>query len=302
MIEQRVCIVGAGLMGGSLALVLRPFLTHLILVDTNPETITAVRPLADVATADFATGLHSADWLILATPTRTTLHLLSLLPTLKPEGCCVLDLSSTKTDICQVMSQLPPVFQAIGGHPMCGKETSGFAAATPQLYQHQTFILCRTARTTPALETATLAFIQLLGAIPLFLPADTHDELMAAVSHLPYLVSAVLMQTAAALHQEQTWRVSASGFRDTARLAGSNPHMMLDILLTNQTAVLSQLESFQTHLSQLHTLLQTKDETGLAAWLAQTQQQYLAYRQTKTPDNDIGAQRVTEDTQSFTER
>lgn len=265
-------------MGGSLAMALRPYLPHLTLVDTNPHTLQQAQPWADVITADFATGIASADWIILATPARTILHLLAELPTLKPTGCLVLDLGSTKAEICQAMEQLPGTFQAIGGHPMCGKETAGFAAATPSLFQNQTFILCHTSRTTSQLEQLTLEMLSWLGASPLFLPPALHDELVAAVSHLPYVVSAVLMQTIATQHNPQAWQVSASGFRDTTRLAGSDPHMMLDILLMNKTAVLAHIDQYQNHLETLKHLLQNSQEHELADWLANTQHLYEAYR------------------------
>lgn len=265
-------------MGGSLAMALRPYLPHLTLVDTNLHTLQQAQPWADVVTADFATGIAPADWIILATPARTILHLLAELPTLKPTGCLVLDLGSTKTEICLAMEQLPDTFQAIGGHPMCGKETAGFAAATPSLFQNQTFILCHTSRTTSQLEQLTLEMLSWLGASPLFLPPTLHDELVAAVSHLPYVVSAVLMQTIAAQHNPQAWQVSASGFRDTTRLAGSDPHMMLDILLMNKTAVLAHIEQYQSHLTILRELLLTQNETALANWLIATQQQHHLYR------------------------
>jgi prephenate dehydrogenase len=115
----------------------------------------------------------------------------------------------------------------------------------------------------------------------LWLLPEEHDRLVAAVSHLPYLVAATLMQTAVALHDERAWPVSASGFRDTSRLAGSDPYMMRDILLTNKTAVLEQLAQYQAHLQEVTDLLQTGDETELAAWLQEKQaerQMYLIHK------------------------
>jgi prephenate dehydrogenase len=278
MWKERVCIVGAGLMGGSLALALRPFLTHLTLVDTNPATLTAVQTVADVATADLAAGAQSADLIILATPVRAILRLLADLPHLRPDGCLVLDLGSTKAAICRAMAGLPPPFQAIGGHPMCGRETAGFAAATPDLYRGQTFVLCRHGRTTAHVEQMALAVIEAIGARPLFLTADTHDELIAAVSHLPYVVAAALMRTAV---EARAWSVSATGFHDTTRLAGSDPQMMLDILLTNRTAVLHQIGEFQKQLGDLKRCLLQNDEAGLVQWLLEAQRQHVRYRAQK---------------------
>jgi prephenate dehydrogenase len=291
---ERVCIVGLGLMGGSVALALRlaqrtsHFPLHLTIVDTNPETRTAAERLADVVTADFATGIHEAELVILATPVRVILRCLEDLPGLRPEaasgspsGCLLLDLGSSKADICAAMDKLPPQFQAIGGHPMAGKEVAGFGAATPDLFQDQTFILCQTQRTTPEVEAVALDVVAQLRANPLFLPANLHDEMVAAISHLPYVVAATLMRTAASLGDERLWPVSASGFRDTARISGTNPQMMLDILLTNREAVLAQIAAFQEQLTAVTHLLQTADEEALYRWLCDTQTEYQTYRRFK---------------------
>jgi prephenate dehydrogenase len=89
------------------------------------------------------------------------------------------------------------------------------------------------------------------------------------------------MRAAYALGDERAWAVSASGFRDTARVAGTDPRMMLDILLTNKTAVLAQLQRYQAELTDAIALLQAGDEAALAAWLAGTQRQYQEYRTAK---------------------
>lgn len=286
---ERVCIVGLGLMGGSLGLALRlaqrlaipqrPF--HLTVVDNNPKTLHAALRLADVATDDLATGVQDAELVVLATPVRTIVDILQQLPSLRPDGCQVLDLGSSKSDICQAMDALPEQFQAIGGHPMCGKEVAGFGAATPDLFRQQTFILCPTQRTTPTLQTEAKAIVQAVGANPLVLPAALHDNIVAVVSHLPYMVAAVLMQNAARLEDDRLWPISSSGFRDTSRVSGTDPKMMLDILLTNKTAVLQQISQYQTQMADVAALIEAEDETQLLEWLTKTQQAYRAYRQAK---------------------
>jgi prephenate dehydrogenase len=278
MLEKRVCIVGLGLMGGSLALALRPFLTHIAIVDTNPETRAEAKGLADLVTGDLTEGVRNAELVILAAPVRTILHLLAQLPAARPDGCLVMDLGSTKAEICQAMDALPPSFQAIGGHPMCGKETAGFANADPNLFSGETFVLCENGRTTPHMKAVANEIIEHIGAMPLLLPPQTHDNMVAATSHLPYLVSAALMQTAAAQNNEQLWQVSASGFRDTTRLAGSDPQMLLDILLTNGTAVLNQIEMYQNQLSEIKRLLSDVDEQELAHWLEKVNKSHNKYR------------------------
>ena len=217
---QRITIVGLGLMGGSLALALRPHVRQLVAVDANPLTCreAEARGVVDRATTDLAEGLVGAEMVLLATPVRVIARLLAQLPALLPDGCLVIDLGSTKSAIGRIMDALPPAFGAVGGHPMCGRETAGLAAAEGTLYQGQTFILCATARTTSAASAVALRLVALIGAQPLWLDVQQHDAYVAVVSHLPYVVSATLLRRAAqeADDDPRLWQVSASGFRTPA--------------------------------------------------------------------------------------
>lgn len=274
-LPERVCIVGLGLMGGSLAMALRGRISTIIGVDANAHTrqMALEQQIVHQATADFAEGIRHADLLILATPVRSILQLLAELPRLRPNGCLVLDIGSTKQVICDAMAALPDSFQAIGGHPMCGRETAGLAAAMADLYQGQTFILCRHARTTAAVEAVALNLIATIGGRPLFLSPQDHDVAVAAVSHLPYLVAAALMGQS----DEKHWPVSASGFRDTTRLAGTDPRMIFDVLMTNREAVLDALQAYQAEVGQVIELL-AADETALLEWVQNVNGRYQDYR------------------------
>ena len=105
--------------------------------------------------------------------------------------------------------------------------------------------------------------------------------MVAVVSHLPYMVAATLMRNATKLDDERLWPVSSSGFRDTARVSGTDPKMMLDILLTNKTAVLQQIAKYQTQLADVAALIEANDEEKLLHWLEETQQAYWTYKQAK---------------------
>lgn len=276
---SRVTIVGCGLMGGSLALALRPYIQHLTLVDNNPINLDAAAALADVVTPDFWVGAQNAELIILATPVRVILSLLEQLPEARPQGCFVLDLGSTKQAISAAMDALPDNFQAIGGHPMCGKTATGFAAATPDLYRGRTFVLCPTNRTTPTITTLAYQIITRLEAVPIILTPAEHDVIVAATSHLPYLIAANLMGVvaAAAMQQPNLYPVSAAGLRDTTRLAASDPAMMLDILLTNRAAVQEYLGKALAGLEEIRDLLTIGDAAALQQWLITRQQERLNY-------------------------
>ncbi|HSM57393.1 MAG TPA: prephenate dehydrogenase [Candidatus Sulfomarinibacteraceae bacterium] len=283
--EAHITIVGLGLMGGSLALGLRPHVERITAVDLDGETraLAMGEGLVERATADLGSGLQGANLVVLATPVGGILRVLEQLPALRPDGCYVLDLGSTKGDICQAMNRLPGDFAAIGGHPMCGKETSGLPAAEATLFRDQTFVLCRTQRTTEALEVAVLSLLQALEARPLFLAPQQHDRLVGLVSHLPYLIASLLMAqvSAHAAEQGHTWQVSSSGFRDTTRLAGSDPGMMADIVRTNRTAITTWLRQYGERLDDLVQMLDNDDDEGLYEWLKARQGEHHAYRRQK---------------------
>lgn len=291
--EFRITIAGFGLMGGSLAMALRMHVAEIRAVDRSLPTLqwALERGIADAIDTDIPRKLDT-DLLILATPIRVIIDILKRLPTIVPAGCAVFDLGSTKRPIMEAMNALPPEFEAVGGHPMCGREVSGIEAAGGELFEGQTFILCRSERTSPRLEQSILGIVDVIGARPLFLSAESHDGLAAAGSHLPYAASAALLRLAsvAAEADKRIWQVSASGLRDTTRLAGSNPEIMLDILLTNREFVLEKLHNYEKELSTLVALLEANDEVELREWLADVKRRYWAYR---TVDQGEGADERT---------
>jgi prephenate dehydrogenase len=216
-------------------------------------------------TCDLAKGVKQADLILLATPVRTILGLIPQVGPLAPPGCVLMDLGSTKVRIIEAMEALPPHVQAVGGHPMCGKEVSGVVAAEADLYEGAPFVLTPLRRTSPEALALAQELVEAVGARPLLMDAERHDHLVAAVSHLPYLLSVGLVATAeeVAAEDELVWELAASGFRDTSRLAASDVTMMLDILLTNRQAVGEMLSRFAHQLDAIAHLLEASDEKGL---------------------------------------
>lgn len=268
--QARVAVVGLGLMGGSLALALRGRCQALWGVDSSPDVLAEAcqRGIIDEAT-DLA-GALGADLLVLAAPARAILaHLGELARWPPPSGRpMVMDLGSTKTEIVSAMRQLPPAYAPIGGHPMCGKEVSGLAHAEAGLFQDKVFVLTPLERTPAWALSRALDLIAAIGARPLALTPERHDQLAAAASHLPYIAATVLVHSAEELGDEQVWQMAASGFRDTSRLAASDVTMMADILLTNREAIRAALDRYQAELGALKALLDGADADALSAFLA----------------------------------
>ena len=289
--DARVAIVGLGLMGGSLAGALkkRSACREVWGVARREETIKEAmrRGFINVGTCDLAEGVEEANLIVLATPVGTILELIPQAGSLAPTGCLLMDLGSTKVRIVQAMEALPPHLQAVGGHPMCGKEASGIEAAGGDLYEGATFVLtplrrglrrAQSSRSGQALrrtssEALMLAqeLVEAVGAQPLLMDAVRHDRLVAAVSHLPYLLSVGLVATTeeVAAEDELVWELVAGGFRDTSRLASSDVTMMLDILVTNRQAVGETLSRFANQLNAISHLLEASDEEGLRSSMEQ---------------------------------
>lgn len=265
--DTRVTVVGLGLMGGSLAGALRGRCQAVVGVARRGETVQVAlaRGLVDRGTADLADGVRQADVVVLATPVRVILRLLDEIGPLLPRGCLLMDVGSTKAQIVARMAALPSHVQPLGGHPMCGKEVPGIAAADPALFRCHPFILVPLPRISEAALALGRGLVEAVGAYPLVLAPDQHDQLVATTSHLPYLLACALVGTAETVGAADptVWQVTASGFRDTSRLAASDVAMMVDILLTNRDLVTQTLETCTSQLRELAYLVQTDDEERL---------------------------------------
>lgn len=226
-------------------------------------------------------AVAQAQLVILAAPVRIIAQQLRDLAGHFPSGCVVMDLGSTKSDICREMENLPGDVIPIGGHPMCGKEISGIQAAQADLFHNQVFIFCPLKRTPPDAVALAQELAQVLGARPLFLTPEENDSLAATASHLPFLLSAGLVETARKTAQvdSRLWQVTASGYRDTSRLAASDVNMMTDILLSNAPAILQALDRCQVEFSTLRQLILESDEPALRKYLTTVQQSRKEWKQ-----------------------
>jgi prephenate dehydrogenase len=266
---RHLAVVGLGLMGGSMALALRPFADTITGIDLNRESLDYAleQGIIDCGTEDLRGGVAEADTVILCAPVRIILQMVrNRIGSYLRSNTLLIDIGSTKQDICEAMGRLPIGIHAIGGHPMTGKENSGVQASDASLYQARPFVLCATRRTTPATRLRALGLIEALGAVPYEMEAERHDRVVATISHLPYLLSAALVATAAteAHDDEAVWQLAAGSFRDMSRVAGSDIQMMGDILSTNTQAIAVLLAQFRVQLALLEKMLIARDEVHLA--------------------------------------
>ncbi len=270
--DARVAILGLGLMGGSLALALRGKCALLSGSDVDPQTVARARKmgLLDLAHVEPGRILPGSDLILLAAPVRAVLELLRRLPSLHPGSAVVMDVGSTKGAILEAMDHLPPRFDPIGAHPMCGKETCGLEHAEAGLFTGAAFALTSLPRTSPRAQALAERLVHALGARPVRVDAKSHDAWAAAVSHLPYLLAIALTSATPA----QAQALIGPGFRSSSRLAASETDMMLDTLITNRDQVLAALQRFKTHLETLRQQIAAEDWAALSKSLQRAKERH----------------------------
>jgi prephenate dehydrogenase len=270
--DTNIAIVGLGLMGGSLALALKEKCAALFGIDSNDATrqLALAKQIVDRADSDPTTLLPQADLIILATPVPTIIDFIHRLPALTKRPCIVLDLGSTKKDILQAMSALPPNFDPVGGHPICGKEKLGLEHAEAHLYQEAPFVVTALERTTPRAMSAAEQIISTVGARIINMTAEEHDRILASTSHLPYLLSSAL----ALATPTEFKSLVGTGFKSTSRLAGTPSYMTMGILRSNRENILSAIQAFRTSLDQIESTMQNENYIQLEQILNQSRSNY----------------------------
>jgi prephenate dehydrogenase len=263
--ESNVAIVGLGLMGGSLALSLKDHCHHLSALDNHQPTVTLAHKeeMVDLASSDPAEVFKNVDLVILACPVPEIIAWIKKLPEFINHPCIVLDLGSTKTIIVSELDALPENFEPVGGHPICGKETLSLKNAEKLLYQDAPFVFTSLGRTSQRARNAAVQIAEILEANPIWLDAESHDRILAATSHLPYLISSALTLAI----PDDAAPLIGPGFRSSTRLAGTPSSMMLGVLRSNRNNLLSALERLKTQISEIETFLQDEDSIKLKSIL-----------------------------------
>jgi prephenate dehydrogenase len=263
---KRISIIGLGLIGGSWALALKKLghAAHRIGFDAPGVLEQAVKSGAlHEGVQDINKAVRNADLVILATPVGKILELLPRLKTSALSKALITDVGSTKQRIMAQARELQaagPLF--LGGHPLAGKERSGFEYADAELFQNACYAIVPSSESVmeDARVKAFVSLVESLGAQPCVMDAASHDVAVAYLSHMPQLLSTGLagMVAERTVQMGLPLKLAGSGFRDLTRLAESPYSMWRDICLTNieniqaaLDAMIQKLDTIKTHLSTL---------------------------------------------------
>jgi cyclohexadieny/prephenate dehydrogenase len=275
---DKVALIGIGLIGSSLARVLRRDApgTKIMACARRPETLEAVRRLnlADLATGDPAEAVKGADLVVIATPLSVYGEIARrIAPALKP-GAIVTDVGSVKeAAIRELQPLLPATVQFVPGHPVAGTEHSGPESGFAELFRDRWCILTPLPETAPEAVAKVRALWEGAGMRVTIMPAEHHDKVLAVTSHLPHLIAYTIVGTATELGEDLQSEVvaySAGGFRDFTRIAASDPVMWRDIFLANREAVLELLQRFSEDLTALQRAIRRSDGELLHEWFTRT--------------------------------
>jgi len=288
---NKIVIFGVGLIGGSVALALKKTVAapKIVGVGRNLENLKLALNLGviDEAESNVAKAVTDADLILIATPVAQTPKILEAIIPHLGQNAVVTDAGSTKSDIEQyvidasIQAKNPQHFlsQFVGAHPIAGAEKSGVTAAKNDLFIGKNVVLTPNENTSAEAIKLVRELWQITGANVSEMTAQAHDQIFAAVSHLPHLLAFALVNNLANRpNAKQLFDFAASGFRDFTRIAGSSPEMWRDISLANKTALMNELEAYQSEISALQNLLKSEDSQGLQAMFEHASQARLAWQ------------------------
>jgi prephenate dehydrogenase len=240
-------------MGGSLALALKKTRPDITLVgsDSNPLVVRKALDRDMVATANTdLTVVRLADLVVVGAPLSAMREVFARLAVLAG-GVLTTDMASTKADVLEWAAA--EGIDLVGGHPMCGRETSGIDHADASMFEGAPWVLTRD-------EPRIAELVEAVGARPVVLDAVTHDRLVAGVSHAAFLLSVGYVL---AVSRRDDWpeasRLAAGGFRDMSRLAAGDPDLYAGVTRTNRENLIEMLDAISAELARIRRHLQADD-------------------------------------------
>jgi len=260
---KNIYIIGVGLIGGSLALDIRRERPEVIIygIDKNKEHLEEALKLNVIDKKASFEDLDKADLTIVAIPVNTTVEILPSILDKISDDALVIDVGSTKEDICKAVEDHPRRRNFLATHPIAGTEFSGPSAAIHELYKGKTNIICEVEETAFKLQEKALKLFSDIGMRIRYMKPKAHDKHIAYVSHLSHISSFMLGKTV--IEKERNERdifdMAGSGFESTVRLAKSSPDMWTPIFEQNKTNVIETLGEYINNLEHFKQLMESGD-------------------------------------------
>jgi prephenate dehydrogenase len=263
----RIAVIGVGLIGGSVAMAARERLGATVSGhDGSPGAleIAVARGALDRACATVPEAVTDAQAVFVAVPMGVLPGLVTEALAAAPADCVVTDVGSTKRMV--IGAHEDPRF--VGGHPLAGAETAGVEHARADLFEGATWYLTPSAATSGVLYERLHRLLYGLGARPTAIDAETHDRILATVSHLPHVLANLLVSQAAGTLAAGGERLPATGpsFRDATRVAGASSAIWTDIYLSNRDALVEEIDRAVSQLHEVREALRQGDAEAITAW------------------------------------
>jgi cyclohexadieny/prephenate dehydrogenase len=280
MLFERIAFIGIGLIGSSLARVIRRdnLCRHITVCARSQETLDKVVELnlADTVTQDTKEAVVDADLVMICTPMGAYDAIATDIADHLKEGAIVSDVGSVKKSaIDSLATKLPNNIHLVPGHPIAGTEHSGPEAGFAELFIDRWCILTPAADTDKAATEKVSALWKAAGMMIEVMDAEHHDKVLGITSHLPHLIAYTIVGTATDLEddlKQEVIKFSASGFRDFTRIAASDPVMWRDIFLQNKDAVLEILGRFNEDLTAMQRAIRRSEGDELEKVFARTRE------------------------------
>jgi prephenate dehydrogenase len=263
----RIAVLGVGLIGGSIALAARDRLDATVTgFDLSAEALDTARAhgLVDRIADTVAEAVTEAEAVFVAVPVGALPEAVGEALDAVPGGCVVTDVGSTKRAV--VAAHDDPRF--VGGHPLAGAENAGAEHARTDLFEGATWYLTPGPTTSGLLYERLYRLLHGIGARPMAIEAQTHDAILATVSHLPHVLANVLVAQAADALDAGGERLPATGpsFRDATRVAGAPSAIWTDIYISNRDALAGEIDATIARLGQFRDALESADPARITAW------------------------------------
>ncbi|HHT9130667.1 MAG TPA: prephenate dehydrogenase [Candidatus Brocadiaceae bacterium] len=254
-----VCIVGPGLIGGSIGLGLKKRNLAKTIIGVCHRTSSLEKAVkmnaVDIGVLNIDNAVKDADIVILATSVDQIIDIGKKVIPLMKSNAILTDVGSTKNYIVeQITDNMREDIAFIGAHPIAGSEQRGIEFATPDLFEGCTCIITPSKNHTKALETISCLW-QRLGAKTLYLTPMQHDEILAFMSHLPHLIASCLISAI----KKEYLVCGSSGLRDTTRIASGDPELWMNIFDQNRENIIKSIDQFMVELKEFRNDLLNKD-------------------------------------------